>query len=166
MTSSLFQELLMHRWPHGPTSLFGNNYWENQTPYPHGQSIPVTHNVYEIFPSDGGYPKFSVLQRLPLRCSPLVPGNNRYLLRAQMTAHTRSRSDWYFVGQGPRDSVGYSYTSVGGGAQPPDGISSYLGGPPGRAPISDLSQAVWPNVVRFNDVLGEPSGNCRGGRFP
>lgn len=57
-------------------------------------------------------------------------------------------ADWFnAAGMGPRDSIGYDYSRIRGGARPADGLIPAFGGTASRMPISGgLVGAQWPNV--------------------
>jgi len=131
---------------------FWDNYWQNEAPFPQGDQIAGTDNVNLLFPANEGYPdsQFIGVDVPYSRFHADVHLWYQGTIDTSPSANDGSYpvpTDWYLGDQGPRDETGFYYTSIVGGSRPSDGLSPYLGGTATRQAISDLSQAVWPNVI-------------------
>jgi uncharacterized delta-60 repeat protein len=121
---------------------FWDNYWENQTQFPYGETVAGAHSVYEVYPVDGsGYQ------------GPFGDHSDVHLWYHGTIDTSPTASDgaysvsqgWYYPGQGPRDQIGFYYSSVVGGIRPADGLWSAEG----RQSITDIGPEVWPNIVNL-----------------
>lgn len=66
-------------------------------------------------------------------------------------------SNWYnYAGTGPRSSVGFNWSAIGGGPRPSDGLSSAFGGSVSSPAVPNVSGTQWANI---DDVTLTDSGS-------